>query len=322
MSASQPAPDMESDSALPDLSTFRRPCLRPDVPIMWRSATAIQIGPDVIVERVDRSLVAWMTSLDGSQSPQVIAESLTIPEHHARRLVRALLAAGALEDAARIPSTMRWGDTAERDDARARFGAVMATIREPFRSLEVADRRGAARVSIVGSGPLADSVAAAVMAAGLALVDSEGDLAILANALHPDVPAHFDNPVQDRPHLHVGAFAARAVIGPLVVPGRTGCLRCAHLHHRDADPAWPLVSVQWAQCIRGLHPRPADPLLVRMAGTLSALLARCMFDDPDDPTTWAGHALEVSLPDLTPVRVARPPHPLCGCLWPLDGQHA
>lgn len=303
-------------SVLPDLAQFRRPCLRPDIPIMWRSATAIQIGDDVIVERIDRSLVAWMTSIDGSQSPEVIAESLTIPEHHARRLVRALLAAGALDDAARVPSSLRWGDLAQRDAARARFGAIMATVRDMHRGCEISDRRAAARVGVVGDSLLAAGVAEAMDTAGLAVVETGADLIVLANALHPDVPAHFDNPVQDRPHLHVGAFAARAVVGPLVVPGRTGCLRCAHLHHRDRDPAWPLVSVQWVQCIRGLQPRPTDPLLVRMAGTLAAHLARQMFDQPDDPTDWAGHALELTLPDMRPRRVERPAHALCGCLWP------
>ena len=32
--------------------------------------------------------------------------------------------------------------------------------------------------------------------------------------------------------------------GPLVLPGRTSCLRCADLTRRDADPQWPMVLAQ------------------------------------------------------------------------------
>lgn len=315
MSVPLPAPSDDPDLLLADLLPFRRPRLRPEVPLMWRSQTSIQLGDDVVIERVDRSLVAWLTSLDGSQGPEVIAESLTIPDHQARRLVRALLAAGALEDAGRIPSSMRWGDTDARDDARARFGALIATHRDPTACFAITDQRAAARVAIIGSGALADSVAAAMTDAGLAVVDSDATLVVLANAPHPDVPAHFDNPVQDRPHVHVGVFAARGVAGPLVVPGRTGCLRCAHLHRRDADPAWPLVSVQWTQSVRGLQPVPMDPLLVRIVSSSAALLVRRWVDHPDEPEAWSGHAVEHTLPDADPIRVPRPPHPLCGCTW-------
>lgn len=314
---SVPLTDADDDHVplLADLAAFRRPRLRPEVPLMWRTATSIQIGDDVIVDRVDRSLVAWTTSLDGSRTPQEIGDALTISAHDARRLVRALLAAGALEDLGRIPASLRWVAADVRDEARARLSAVMCTYRDPSLSHAIVDRRGAARLAVVGDGLLADSIGDSLRAAGLAVDGAGTTLTVLANALHPDVPAHFDNPAQDRPHLHVGVFGARAVVGPLVVPGRTGCLRCAHLHRRDADPAWPLVAVQWSQCVRALMPAPADPLLIRIAASSAALLARLMIDHPEDPGCWSGYAIEHTLPLADPVRVGRPPHPLCGCGW-------
>lgn len=319
MSEPQPLPDDDPVPLLRDLTQFRRPRLRPEVPIMWRGQTSIQLGDDVVVERVDRSLVAWMTSLDGSQDPLVIAESLTIPEHEARRLIRALLAAGALEDAGRIPDSMRWCDADARDESRARFGALMATDRDLDHAHATADRRAAARILIAGDGPLAEHVESAMEAAGLATGVATGEaaatLVVLTDAPHPDVPAHFDNPALDRPHLHVGAFGARAIAGPIVLPGRTSCLRCAHLHRRDADPAWPLVSVQWSHSIRALRPVPMDPLLMRIVASSAALLARRMVDHPDDPNHWTGYAIEHTLPSADPVRLDRPPHPLCGCTW-------
>jgi hypothetical protein len=46
------------------------------------------------------------------------------------------------------------------------------------------------------------------------------------------------------PHLVVGVRDATAVVGPLVVPGRTACLHCTDLHRTDRDPAWPLLAAQ------------------------------------------------------------------------------
>ena len=48
----------------------------------------------------------------------------------------------------------------------------------------------------------------------------------------------------DQPHLVVRSLGDAAWVGPLVLPGRTSCLRCADLSRRDADPHWPLVLAQ------------------------------------------------------------------------------
>ena len=141
-------------------------------------------------------------------------------------------------------------------------------------------------------------------------------VAVLADASHPDVPGDFDHTLQDLPHLHVGVLGDRAVVGPLVVPGLTSCLRCAHLHRRDADAAWPLLAVQWAHAVRAMSCPPQDPLLVQLAATQAALLVRRWTDAPGTPEDWSGYALELRLPDGIARRVDRPPHPLCGCRWP------
>ncbi len=112
--------------------------------------------------------------------------------------------------------------------------------------------RDRCRVAILGDGPLADEARAAIEAAGLPVGDADdATVTVLADGLHPDVPARFDHACLDRPHLPLATLGERAVAGPIVVPGRTGCLRCAHLHRRDGDPAWPLLSVQWSQALRG-----------------------------------------------------------------------
>lgn len=307
--------DEPADDVLPELAGFRRPRLRDDVPVMWRSASAIQFGEDVVVDRVSRSHVAWLSSLDGLHSPAMIAESLTIPEHDAARLVRALLAAGALDDAARIPEPMRWLPQPDRDTAAARFGSTLQTHRSLDRAYAAVTARDACRVMVVGEGAVADEVRSSLDTAGLRVVTDHASVSVLADAPHPDVPARFDDPAQDLPHLHVGVLGARAVVGPLVVPGTTSCLRCAHLHRRDADPAWPVLAVQWAHAVPAMAVAPRDPLLTRLAAAHAAQLVSAWADLPDQPESWSGYALEITLPLGVTSRRDRPPHPLCGCAW-------
>lgn len=53
-------------------------------------------------------------------------------------------------------------------------------------------------------------------------------------------------------HLIVACSDLGVALGPLVVPGRTACLRCEDLHRLDRDPAWPELLLQLSR------PRLAD----------------------------------------------------------------
>ncbi len=309
-----PAPH-DRDDGLVELAGCQRPRLRPEVPILWRTATSIQIGDDVIVSDVTRSHVAWMTSLDGLSSRAVLEESLTIPEADARRLLRGLLAAAALEDAARVPVSVRWAAPEVRDLEHRRFSAALSTYRLLDRAHDVVARRDSARIGVHGTGPLAVEVQQALAAGGLACVADRPDLVVRTDAPHPDVPAGLELPQLAHPHLHVGIHGDRATIGPLVVPGATSCLRCRHLHRRDADPAWPLLSVQWAQALGEAPVQSVDPLLARLAADGCVLLVRAWVDLPDTHQAWANLAVDVHLPLGTTTLRECPPHPLCGCLW-------
>jgi len=301
---------------LPELDGFGRPRLRPEVPILWRGTSSIQLGDDIVLDRVSRVHVSWLCSLDGLLPPERIEQALPLPVSEARRLLRGLRAAGGLEDAARIPGSLRWCPQPERDAAVRRFATALSTYRDLDAAFAAMDGRERTGVFVLGDGDLATRVRQALADAGLSIAtEQHAALAILADGAHPDVPAHFDHDLQDLPHLPVGVLGSRASVGPLVVPGRTGCLRCAHLHRRDADPAWPLLAVQWAQAVRSMALPPVDPLLARLAADHAALAARTWADAPDRPALWADHALEFRLPDLHARRVSRRPHPLCGCRW-------
>jgi bacteriocin biosynthesis cyclodehydratase domain-containing protein len=319
MTASPQTADEETHetAALAELAGFARPRLRPEVPILWRDQSSIQLGDDVIVDRVTRSHVAWLTSLDGLRSPAEIEDDLALPAGEARRLLRCLLHAGALDDASRIPDGLRWAAPTDRSTVSRRFGAAVDAYRDLDLAHDAMDRRDRCRVAVLGDGSLADLVRAATDASGLATgTVGDASLTILADALHPDVPGQFDHPCLDRPHLPVTTLGGRAVAGPVIVPGDTGCLRCAHLHRRDADPAWPLLAVQWGQALTGLPCPPVDPLLEQLAAAQAVLLARAWVDAPDRRDLWSGFAWELTLPDVQARRVPRPAHPLCGCRWP------
>jgi hypothetical protein len=300
----------------PEFSGIRRPRRRDDVPVLWRSSTSIQIGDAVVVSGVDRSHVDWLTRLDGLASADQVIQRTDIAVADARRLARALRAAGALEDAASLPDSVRWAARTGRDVALRRHGAALAVYRDPVLTEAALARREATRVHVRGDGDVARAVELAVESAGLRLVaEPRATVIVLADGRHPDVTS--DASVPDQPHLPVAVFGARGVAGPLVVPGHTSCLTCAHLHRRDEDGAWPLLAVQWSQDLVRMTTPPVDPLLVAAVAVHGVLLLRT-WAEADPGTTddrWSDRAVEVLLPaGVTRIR-SRPPHPLCGCRW-------
>lgn len=303
---------------LAELSPFGRPRLRADIPVLWRASDVIQIGDDITLTSITRSHVAWLSTLDGTRTPAELERMLTIPPDQARRVLRGLLAAGALDDADRVAESVRWAGPPDRADAHRRFSSALATYRDLDTAHAVTRRRERMRVGVIGNGRIAEEIVEALDAGGLAVDDDRADLFVLADAVHPSVPAHFDDPRMRHPHLHVGVYAEWATVGPLVVPGSTSCLRCQHLHRRDADPSWPLVSVQWSHWLSGLSIRPVDPLLARFAADWATLIVRAWIDLPDDRTAWAERAVDLRLPLVDPQHRRCPPHPLCGCRWALD----
>ena len=280
-----------------------RPRWREDVPLLWRDDATAQCGVHPAQFTLSRLDAQWLLALDGLRTVDVVQDSHPM----AARLLRMALTCGALEDAAAVPDAVRWADATERDLARARWRALPDQCVDPT-------ARDRARISVVGNGQIADSVRALLAASGLRENPNSGagvaapTFVILADAHHPDVPQLFDGRLLDGPHVHVGARGRRAVAGPIVVPGITSCLRCAHLHSCDRDRAWPMLSIQWAQTPVSL----IDPVLVHLAAGFAVHQTRQFVDGCATVDT----AVEIDLGDTGIRNVARPPHALCGCRWP------
>jgi hypothetical protein len=110
-------------------------------------------------------------------------------------------------------------------------------------------------------------------------------------------------------HLLVRLGADFGVVGPLVVPGLTSCLRCADRHRRDRDPAWSALAVQLGTTRR--HGPVSDVAVATIVAGVAALQALTLLDG-GDPAAIDG-TLELRLPDWRIRRRSWPPHPECDC---------
>ncbi|WP_228990565.1 ThiF family adenylyltransferase [Streptomyces sp. DH8] len=112
------------------------------------------------------------------------------------------------------------------------------------------------------------------------------------------------------PHLYAGVIEATGVVGPLVLPGGTGCAGCLELHRADRDPQWPRMLAQWRSGRRGAVPACDLALATAVAGLAAA--HALAFLDGDLPAT-TGARWEAALPLLDWRSEPIGPHADCSC---------
>jgi hypothetical protein len=138
---------------------------------------------------------------------------------------------------------------------------------------------------------------------------TSGDLVVLTDPWAASDPLAADLQRRGVPHLVATVRGQTGVVGPLVVPGASSCLRCAELHRRDADPRWPALAAQ-------LTATPATPggatVTCLMTAVTAAVQVLAYLDGSGAPATL-GAAVELRLPDLVPRLRRWPAHPECGC---------
>jgi ThiF family len=138
---------------------------------------------------------------------------------------------------------------------------------------------------------------------------AQPDLAVLTDGRDPALIAEL---MADRiPHLTATAAEAIGVVGPLVLPGRSACLRCLDLTRTDRDPAWPLIAAQLA------GKRPATPACDAVLATAVAAHATgqvlAFIDRAGPEPTVINGTLELVLPDWRWRRRTWPAHRECAC---------
>jgi bacteriocin biosynthesis cyclodehydratase domain-containing protein len=199
------------------------------------------------------------------------------------------------EEAAQAePSTGPEPDTGADPVARtARVGEVA--------SVEAGRAAGKGRSSGAGR--------AAAAAAGAAGPGNRPDLAILVGRHSLDLRAALMR--EQIPHLAASADEAIGVVGPLVIPGRTACLRCLDLARADRDPAWPLILAQ----LDGRQPDPpaCDAPLAAAVAAQAAAQALAFIDRDAPAGAVTDGTLELVLPGWQWRRRTWPRHNGCSC---------
>lgn len=109
------------------------------------------------------------------------------------------------------------------------------------------------------------------------------------------------------PYLSVATSAARVVVGPFVLPGRSPCLLCIHRHRTDADPQWPAVAGQL-----GAASSQTSAMLTAAAVCLAVGEVLEYVDGVQPPRTVDG-TVEWPAGGTGPRRRTWLQHPDCGC---------
>jgi hypothetical protein len=207
-----------------------------------------------------------------------------------------------------------------RPQAQARNQALALVGSAPARAPLTAAAQAAARQRMVIAGPSDRSAVGepAIIAGVLRelypnvrvhppAAHQHPTIVVLAGGQAPDLGVAARLTRERIPHLAVTAGTARAVVGPLVLPGRSSCLSCAHRHRTDADPGWPSV----ARRVSTDDARP-PAFLVTAAASLAIGQVLEHIDGITMPGTVNG-TLEWFSGDLGPRRRSWLNHPGCGC---------
>jgi hypothetical protein len=137
------------------------------------------------------------------------------------------------------------------------------------------------------------------------------DLVILADSHGRELPGVLVS--HGVPHLAASASEAIGVVGPLVLPGRSACLRCLDLARTERDPAWPLILAQLASQ-PAADPLACDTVLATMVAAQAAAQALAFLDQGAGAAAVTNGTLELVLPGWQWRRRTWQPHPQCGCL--------
>jgi bacteriocin biosynthesis cyclodehydratase domain-containing protein len=334
-----------------DLTTLqRRPRVLPGLSVVLRRPGELQIGTDprhaVVIDDLPAAFVDELLALDGQHTVAELGERIAAREEDRAEfldLLARLEAVGLVDDVVAIPGRLV-PETTSRALRTGRSGALLPTARGRASVVVHGNGRiavavgsllaaaGVGRVHVVAGGAVAPEDTgcgyldadvgrprrdAAVDAVRRASSDvrtgwsTVPDFVVLADALVP--PPELVNVLMagGTPHLVVRVREGTGVIGPLVVPGRTSCVRCADLHRTDRDPCWPAVAVQLADRTQPADLAAASATAALAAGQVLGALDQALSDQVAPPTWNATLELDPVLGTVE--RRTWHPHPACGC---------
>ncbi len=141
--------------------------------------------------------------------------------------------------------------------------------------------------------------------------DHGPDLVVLTDAVVPEPSRVAALTSAGVPHLTVRMRDGIGIVGPLVVPGLTSCLRCADLQRCDRDECWPHLAAQLAGTVQqaDLAGSQATAALA-VSQTLDAV--RWLKGTAGPPSTCDA-TVELDICAAAIRHRAWPPHPSCSC---------
>ncbi len=317
-----------------------RPSLKSGLLAVWRDRDTVQIGIDprraVALTGMGRA-AAVIGLLDGSRDrAQVVAAARDqgIPAPITDQILTLLAAAGALDD--QPAATLR----SLPQPARRRLTAELATAslahQDGDGGARTLARRRAARVLVSSAGRIGTTITEILSAAGIGSLDlvhatAEAgpwagpgpagrklppgrqqplpDLVILVGRQAPELTGRLMR--TGIAHLAASAGEAIGVVGPLVRPGQTACLRCLDFIRAERDPAWPLILAQLAT--RQADPPACGAALAAAVAAQAAAQALAFVDRAPLAAVAENGTLELVLPGWQWRRRTWLPHPACTC---------
>ena len=295
-----------------------KPALRPGLLPLWRDQDTVQIGIDprraVAISGMSGAADV-IRLLDGSRDrDQCIAEASRrgVPAAVAERIIGLLAAAGAVVD---FPSgALRALPPELREQLLPALATASVAEQDSDGGAGRLARRSSCTVQVSGHGLLAELLADLLTRSGLAAAwrgeqARQADLTVLVGRRSPVETAELLRRRQR--YLSVYADEAIGVVGPLVQPGVTACLRCIDLARAQRDPAWPLILAQLTE--RTANPPGCDAVLATTVAGQAAAQAVAFADRSPLAQATASATLELVLPSWQWRRRSWPPHPACTC---------
>lgn len=178
----------------------------PQVPLVWRTPTTVQLGVD------DVRLVT----------------DVTPPEEHLLHALRT----GATRGTLTAVGHERGLSDADIDEFLSRLAPALEAQPEP---------PPPAPVRVIGTGATAD-----ILRSRLAdrVTDDVAPIGVIVTHFVVDPLESVRWLSRDIVHLPVVFTDVGVRVGPLIVPGAGPCLHCLERERADADPAWPAIATQ------------------------------------------------------------------------------
>jgi bacteriocin biosynthesis cyclodehydratase domain-containing protein len=209
-----------------------------------------------------------------------------------------------------VHGTARVGATVAMLLATSGIGSLSCIDRTPLRPADLAPG-GIPTMRTATRGSSAATRIAALSKSVHVAVDHHAPvtLNVLAPAASGELPELLAG-VRREPHLLAQVMETTGVVGPLVLPGHTPCLRCVALARGERDPLWPHLSAQLAGS--GAVTEPCDVSLATLVGALATMQVLAYVDGDPRPASYGG-IVEYDLGAGTLRRRSVRAHPACGC---------